>query len=58
MGLKILTLDQKLSRLPIVLAQLKAGNKKTYKLNQETIAFFLRFKKLTKTIYNNLINAI
>ena len=43
-GLKILTPDQMLSRLPITWAQLKAGNK-------TIIAFFVSFKKLNQ---NNL----
>ena len=53
-GLKILTLD----RLPISLAQLKAGNK-SEKLKNEIrqLLYFLYWsKELTKTIYNNLIN--
>ena len=38
-GLKILTPEQMLSRLPISLAQLKAGN------NSQTIVFFVQIKK-------------
>ena len=52
--LKILTLN----RLPISLAQLKAGNK-SEKLKNEIrqLLYFLYWsKELTKTIYNNLIN--
>ena len=48
-----------LSRIPITLAQLKAGNiseKLKNKIRQ--ILFFYRLKKLTKTIYNYLINTI
>ena len=59
-GLKILTPDQMLSRLPITLAQLKAGNnsqKQTNKIRQLLYSLY-RSKKLTKTIYNNLINTI
>ena len=46
-GLKILTLSQMLSRLPISLAQLEAGNnsKKTKKRNKAIIIFSLLFKK-------------
>ena len=59
-GLKILTPDQMLSRLPITLAQLKAGNnsqKLITKIRQLLYSLY-RSKKLTKTIYNNLINII
>ena len=57
-GLKILTPDQMLDRLPIPLAQLKAGNN-SEKLKNEIRQLFYslhRSKKLTKTIYNSLIN--
>ena len=57
-GLKIL--DQMLIILPVSLAQLKAGNN-SEKLKDEIrqILYSLyRSKKLTKTIYNNLINTI
>ena len=45
-GQKILTLYQMLNRLPICLAQLKAGNnfKKMKNWNQTTIVFFVLFK--------------
>ena len=59
-GLKILTPDQMLSRLPITLAQLKAG-KNPQKLKNEIRQLLYSLycsKKLTKTIYNHLINAI
>ena len=59
-GLKILTPSQMLSRLPITLAQLKAGNnseKLKNKIRQLLYSLY-RSKKLTKTIYNNLINTI
>ena len=57
-GLKKLTPDQMLGRLPIPLAQLKAGNN-SEKLKNEIRQLFYslhRSKKLTKTIYNSLIN--
>ena len=60
MGLKILTPNQMLSRLPAFLAQLKARNK-TEKLKNEIrqlLYSLYRSKKLTKAIYNNLINTI
>ena len=59
-GLKILTPNQMLSRLPISLAQLKGGNN-SEKLKNEIRLFLYslyRSKKLTKNVYNNLINAI
>ena len=58
--LKILTPNQMLSRLPIYLAQLKAGNN-SEKLKSKIRQLFYplyRSKKLTKQFYNNLINSI
>ena len=59
-GLKILTPDQMLSRLPITLAQLKAGNNSRKLINEtrQLLHFLYRSKKLTKAIHNHLINAI
>ena len=59
-GLKILTPGQMLSRLPITLAQLKAGNNSERLKNEirQLLHSLCRSKKLTKTIYNNLINTI
>ena len=59
-GLKILTPDQMLSRLPITLAQLKAGNNSQKLINEirQLLYSLYRSKKLTKEIYNHLINAI
>ena len=59
-GLKILTLNQMLSRLPITLAQLKAENNSQKLINEirQLLHSLYRSKKLTKTIYNHLINAI
>ena len=59
-GLKILTLSQMLSRLPISLAQLKAGNS-SEKLKNEIrqLSYSLyRSKKLTTNIYKSLIDII
>ena len=56
-GLKILTPNQMLSRLPITLAQLKAGNN-SEKLQNEINNSLYRSKKLTKQIYKSLINII
>ena len=59
-GLKILTPDQMLSRLPITLAQLNVGNNSQKPINEirQLLYSLYRSKKLTKTIYNHLINAI
>ena len=59
-GLKILTPDQMLSRLPITLAQLNAGNNSEKLKNEIRQSFYslYRSKKLTKQIYKNLIDSI
>ena len=59
-GLKILTPDQMLSRLPITLAQLKAENNSQKLINEirHLLYSLYRSKKLTKAIYNHLINPI
>ena len=59
-GLKILTPDQMLSRLPITLAQLKAENNSQKLINEirQLLHSLCRSKQLIKTIYNHLINAI
>ena len=59
-GLKILTPDQMLSRLPITLAQSKVENNSQKLINEirQLLYSLYRSKKLTKTIYNHLINAI
>ena len=59
-GLKILTPSQMLSRLPITLAQLKAGNN-SEKLKNEIRQFLYslyRSKNVTKAVHNNLIKYI
>ena len=59
-GLKILIPDQILSSIAITLAQLKAGNnsqKLIIEIRQLFCSLYLS-KKLTKTIYNYLFNAI
>ena len=59
-GLKILTPKQMLSRLPICLAQLRAGNNFVQLKNEirHLLSSLYRSKNLSKTVYNNLINAI
>ena len=59
-GLKILTNKQMLNCLPILLAQIQAGNN-SIKLKNEIRQIFYslyRSKVLTKTVYNNLIKSI
>ena len=59
-GLKILTPNQMLNRLPITLAQLKAGNnseKLKNKIRQLLYSLY-RSKKLTKQLYKSLIDII
>ena len=59
-GLKILTPNQMLSRLPITLAQLKAGNnseKLKNKIRQLLYSLY-RSRNMTKQVYNDLINYI
>ena len=59
-GLKILTPSQMLGRLPISLAQLKAGNNSEKLKNEirQLLYSLYRSKKLTKEIYKSLINII
>ena len=56
----MLTADQMLSRLSISLAQIKTGNNSEKPKNEKTqLPYSLyRSKKVSKTIYNNLINTI
>ena len=56
-GLKILTNKQMLNRLPILLAQIKAGNN-SKSLKNEIMYSLYRSKVLTKTVYNNLIKSM
>ena len=59
-GLKILTPKQILQRLPIALAQIKAGNNLESLLNQiRQIGYSLyQSKEITKKVYNNIIKSI
>ena len=60
LGLKILTPDQMLSRLPITLAQLKAGNNSEKFKNEirQLLYSLYRSKKPTKQLYKSLIDII
>ena len=59
-GLKILTPTQMFKRLPIALAQIKAGNNSESSLNEiRQIAYSLyRSKEITKKVYKNIIKSI
>ena len=57
-GLKILTPNQMLSRLPISLAQLNAGNNSEKLKNEirQLLYSLYRSKNLTKNIYKSLVD--
>ena len=59
-GIKILTPNQMLSRLPISLAQLQAGNNSEKLKNEirQLLDSLYRSKNMTKQVYNNLIKPI
>ena len=59
-GCKILKPNQMLKRLPIALAQVKAGNNSKSLLNEirQIVYSLYRSKEITKTVYNNIINSI
>ena len=59
-GLKILTPKQMLQRLPIALAQVKAGNNSESLLNEIRQIFYSLYqsKQITKKVYNNIIKSI
>ena len=59
-GLKILTPNQMLSRLPITLAQLKAGNNSEKLKNEirQLLYSLYRSEQLTKQLYKSLIDII
>ena len=57
-GIKILTPNQMLNRLPIALAQLQAGNNSNKLKNEIRQLLYSLYcsKNMTKQVYNNLIN--
>ena len=59
-GLKILTPKQILQRLPIALAQIKAGNNSRSLLNEirQIVYSLYQLKEMTKKVYNNIIKSI
>ena len=58
--LKILTNKQMVNRLPILLAQIQAGNNSIKLKNKlrQLLYLLYRSKVLTKTVYNKLIKSI
>ena len=59
-GLKILTPKQMLQRLPIALAQVKAGNNSESFLNEirQVVYSLYQSKEISKKVYNNIIKSI
>ena len=59
-GLKILTPKQMLQRLPIALAQVKAGNNSESLLNEirQIVYSLYQSKQITKKVYNNIIKSM
>ena len=59
-GHKILTHKQMLQRLPIALAQEKAGNKSENLQNEirKIIYSLYRVNEVTKKVYNNIMNSM
>ena len=59
-GLKILMPQQMLARLPMLLAQIKAGNNSREPKNKirQLLYSQYRSKKISKTLYKNLIATI
>ena len=59
-GLKILIPNQMLKRLPIALAQVKAGNNSESLLKEirQIVYSLYQSKEITKKVYHNIINSI
>ena len=59
-GLKILTPKQMLQRLPIALAQVKAGNNSEDLLNEirQIVYSLYQAKEITRKVCNNLMNSL
>ena len=59
-GLKILTPKQMLQRLPMALAQVKAGNNSESLWNEirQIVYTLCQSKQITKKVYNNIIKSI
>ena len=59
-GLKILTPNKLLTRIPILLAQIKSGNNSNKLKNEirQILHLLNQHNKITKNIYNNLIKPL
>ena len=59
-GLKIMTPRQMILRLPVLLSQIAAGSNSQKRKNEirQIVHSLYRFKNLSKTIYNSLMNTI
>ena len=59
-GLKILTPNQMIKRLPIALAQIKAGNKSESLLNEirQIVYSLYQSKEINKKVHINIIKSI
>ena len=59
-GLKTITPKKILQRLPIALAQVKAGNNSESLLNEvrQIVYSLYQSKQITKKVYNNIIKSI
>ena len=57
-GIKILTPNQMLNRLPIALAQLQAGNNSNKLKNEIRQLFIIRSQNMTERIYKSLVGII
>ena len=59
-GFKKLTPNHMLKRLPIALAQVKAGNNSESLLNEirQIVYSLYRSNEITKKVYSNIINSI
>ena len=59
-GLKMLTPKQMIQRLPIALAQVKAGNNSENLLNEirQIVYSLCQSKEITKKVYNNIIKSL
>ena len=59
-GLKILTPQQMLQRLPLALAQIKAGNNSESLLNEirQIVCSLYQSKEITKKVDDNIVKSI
>ena len=59
-GLKILTPKQMFQRLPIALAQVKAGNNSESLLNEirQIVYSLYQSKQIARKVYNNIITSV